>query len=343
MVSLKKIFVLVAAFEVYATTAEALSTPQNASAYVFNTAKSLLKKALAPTPAPRNSPQPLKLIDMIPALAEDRKIKPCQKGNLGSGNSKTWSNYHEICSYRFDRSASGEDADRNVVIQRLNDAITRNLQPQPGEESPGKFAIRSPFVPAHVEFEEGKPENTTEWTTNPGTKGVDMKNACQLCTSINDNYVVPRGYISNDGGHQCVCKKWAKGNEKFMVCNCDLCDAFLISMGLRKICMDLLKHKIESKMLSGYAALDDYNIFIVQYNDWKGLGKAMDFAIADIQKDHSVCKSGVQGQKLEDRHRLLHEVALPGKVCPKLLEDFIKKDYIKSQEEYLIGLRNPPN
>ncbi|KAN0107931.1 hypothetical protein V8E51_007673 [Hyaloscypha variabilis] len=316
MVSLKKLLVLLAAISACTTTADAFPNVRNTGAYFLNITKNLWTKESAATLSPRNVAQPLKLIDMIPSLAEDRNVKLCQKGNLGRGHPKKWSNYHEICAFPFDRTPASENANltREVLLERL-DERTRN-------SSAGEFHPRTPFKDSTFllrgDKEGGKFLGTTKWSANPGII-IDKMDACQLCTSINDNYVVPRGYIRKDGGHQCICKKWAKGDEKFMLCNCDLCDAFTIPSGLREQCMNMVIDREMSNMLSRYAAFNDHNAFMVQYNDWKGIGKAMDFAIVDIQKDLSVCKSGVQGKKSEDKHRVLHEVPARDN-CPQFLD-----------------------
>ncbi|PMD30145.1 hypothetical protein L207DRAFT_520527 [Hyaloscypha variabilis F] len=315
MASLKKLLVLLAAISACTTTSEAFPNVRNAGAYFLNKTRNVWKKEPAATLSPRNVAQPLKLIDMIPSLAEDRNVKLCQKGNLGRGHPKKWSNYHEICAFPFDRTPASENATltREVLLERLNESARRA-----GNFSSGEYYPRSEFKDSTFDSEGGKVLGTTEWSANPGIS-IERMDACQLCTSINDNYVVPRGYIRKDGGHQCVCKKWAKGDEKFMLCNCDLCDAFTIPSGLREYCMDMVIDREMSNMLSRYAAFNDHNAFMVQYNDWKDIGKAMDFAIVDIQKDLSVCKSGVQGKKSEDKHRVLHEVPARDK-CPQFLE-----------------------
>jgi len=347
MVCLKRVLIFFAVLATCTTIADAFPGPRTAGSYVLKTAKNLWSRENTTTLAARDVNQPMKLIDIIPSLADDRRIKPCQEGKLGSGPSKTWKNYHEICSYPFDRSAFSENVNRSVLINRLV-GDTKRTQPrlvanwsepvttqvdvlEKKWEHTGEFTLRSGIGYDEYNFKGGISGNRTEWATNPRTEGTNPKDGCQLCTSINDNYVVPRGYIRKDGGHQCVCKKWAKGDEKFMVCNCDLCDAFTITEGLRNMCMEMLVHRTTREMLTVYAALDNHNVFIVQYNDWKGLGKAMDFLVQDVQKDLSVCKSGIQGRKSEDKHRVLRELPLPGDVCPRLLLEITRP----KEEEWL--------
>jgi len=58
------------------------------------------------------------------------------------------------------------------------------------------------------------------------------------------------------------------------------------------------------------------------YNDKHKTGIAMDFALADIQKGITVCRSGVQGKEYETKGGMLWgETKSPGKACPAAFKD----------------------
>ncbi len=249
------------------STGKAFPDPREPARYFVNAARSLWTRDSQPRPqyVPPTTPpdllngaKPAKLKIIDHNLAPDRKIKSCQDGSLGFGNSHRDSNYHEICSYPL--PAISQSVDTATIIESLNNQHSSLA----GDK--GKFIARSKFEHGKVELIQGWPEDTIEWSQNPG-KLIDNKDACQLCTSIHDNYMIPKGYLAKDGTHQCVCKKWAKGYEKLMACNCDLCDAWLIPWGLRNQCWNMaIKNKKEG-YLSRYAALQSYNAFIRLYND----------------------------------------------------------------------------
>jgi hypothetical protein len=331
MVSPKMLFISVFAITACIGVGEAFAGPREAGTYIFNATRSLWKRAPEPPlkyPEPTESPDPhpaaaktMKLIDVNPALAKDRHIKRCSEGSLGydTWGGNYYSNHHEICTYSLHRSDAGEKVDRDTVIQRLNDNRDKAVNIK------GTFLIRSKFEPGQVELIKGWPEKTTEWSNNPGRHGINLEDACKLCTSVDDSYIIPRGYVRKDGVQQCTCKKWAKKGEKFEVCNCDVCDAFIIHMGLRAKCMEMAVRNVEEGYYSRYVALDNHNVFIRLYNDYHTVGKADDNAIADVQKEHTVCRSGVQGKEIENYSgKLFGDLPKPGKVCPGLLEEQVR-------------------
>jgi hypothetical protein len=321
------VFVVTACIDV----GEAFAGPREVGTYVLNAARNLWKRASEPPlkfPEPTELPDPYiasatttKLVSVDRALAKDRNIKRCRDGELGYdyGRLTYDSNHHEICTYSLHRSDASEKVNRDTIIKRLNDnrklAIAIN----------GTFLIRSKIGPGEVELTKGWPQSTTEWSNNPGRHGINLKDACQLCTSVDDNYIIPRGYVRKDGVQQCTCKKWAKRGEKFEVCNCDVCDAFIIPMGLRAKCMEMATRNIREGYLSRYVALHNHNVFIRVYNDYQKVGKAHDNAIADVQKEHTVCRSGVQGKEIENYSgKLFGDAERLGAVCPQLLKDALK-------------------
>jgi hypothetical protein len=328
MVFFKTLLISGIAFTACISVGELFAGPRDAGIHIFKSTRGLWKRTSEPPlqfPTPIESPdahpgaaKTMKLVDIDRTLAKDRNIKRCSDGSLGydkwGGNH--YENHHEICTYSLYRSDEGEKVDRDTIIQRLNDnrdraiAISRSL------------LIRSKIVPGQVELIEGWPEKTTEWSNNPGRHGISLEDVCKLCTSVDDNYIIPRGYVRKDGVQQCTCKKWAKQGEKFEVCNCDVCDAFIIPMGLRAKCMEMAGRNVEEGYYSRYVALDHHNVFIRLYNDRNEAGKARDGAVAHVQKEQTVCRSGVQGKEIENYSgKLFGDVDRPGKVCPGNLDE----------------------
>jgi hypothetical protein len=250
-------------------------------------------------------------------LAPDKEFRSCQTGTLGWGDKNKWGKHHEMCSYLL--PSGNRTIDTATIIQRLNEQHDYNVKAQ------SRFNVRSKIEPGKFEYMQDWPEGTMEWSNNPG-KMIQKKEACQLCTSIDESYIVPRAYLSSkDGSLQCSCKKWAQQYEKFEVCNCDVCDALLVQMGLRAKCMDMVGKNIKLGYLSRYAALDGHNAFVRVYTDKSNAGKAVDRVLEDVQKGKSVCKSGVQGKWVEDKEGVLFkDVKLPNAHCPAELDESVK-------------------
>jgi hypothetical protein len=322
MVLTKRMLFSVLAVTSLISTGKAFPDPREPARHVLNAARSLWKRDIPPSPGyvhPTTPPdllngaKPAKLETIDHQLAPDRKIKSCQDGSLGFGNSHRDSNYHEICSYPL--PAANQNVDTGTIIENLNNQHSSSAADK------GKFIARSKLERGKVELIQGWPEEAIEWSQNPG-KMIDNKDACQLCTSIHDNYKIPKGYLAKDGTHQCVCKKWAKGYEKFMACNCNLCDAWLIPWGLRNQCWNMAVKNKNEGYLSRYVALQSHNAFVRLYNDKHKTGIAMDFALGDIQKGITVCRSGVQGKEYETKGGMLWgETKSPGKACPAAFKD----------------------
>ena len=295
----------------------------SAAKSIFKRAPGLPLKPPEPTalPDPLEGAEPMKFVKIDPSLAPQRKMPQCQDTELGWdgwGGTRD-KNHHEICSYPFTRPSISEKINRDAIVERLN--ADREAK------GPRSYNVRTKIEPGKVELGKDWPEDTTEWSNNPGTRSLNHFDACQLCTSVDDNYIIPRGFINKKGVHQCVCKKWAQKAEKFMVCNCDLCDAFTIPQGLRDQCMKMAVENVKEKYLSRYVALNKHNVFIRLYNDVYKAGKAIDDTIAVVQKDLSVCRSGQQGKKRENHSgKLFGDVERPGDVCPRLLDVAVKGD-----------------
>jgi hypothetical protein len=305
------------------STGETIPGPQDAGRAVINVARSLWMRGMVPRPQyvqPATLPDPISLPKgakqetLHRHLAPDKNFRSCQTRTLGWGDKKNRIKHHEMCSYSL--PSGNHTIDTATVIQRLNKQHDYNVK------AGSKFNVRSIIEPGKFEYVQGWPEETIEWSNNPG-KMIQKKEACQLCTSIDESYIVPRAYLSGkDGSLQCSCKKWAQQYEKFEVCNCNVCDALLIQMGLRDKCMDMVAKNIKLGYLSRYVALDGHNAFVRVYTDKSNVGKAVDHALGDIQKEKSVCRSGVQGKWVEDKEGVLFkDVKLPNAQCPKELDE----------------------
>jgi hypothetical protein len=228
--------------------------------------------------------------------ATDRRLPSCT--NAHTGYSRHW---QIVCTEPFNNSLTGNLIEsKTALVERLE--RERELKIAQG----GHYLYRAEIEPGMTEIQIQAGMNTTtkdtinQWCSIPGYFPHE-KDACQLCESIHENYIVPRGYLRQDGTHMCVCKKWGKGQEQFQACNCDLCDALLIDSGLRAQCKKMHQSRFIQRYLSAYATLDNHNAYLKQYNEENGLGIAPDFLVGELLKDQLVCKSGIQG-KISENH-----------------------------------------
>ena len=327
MVSPMKIFIGAVVAAICVAPGEALILDYaKARTAVLNTVERLVKRSEPPPKfiEPRDNLDHLHGVKMVkineidPKLAPDRRIHNCQTHDIGWGNRHKWDNYNEHCHYPFIHNSTIEAVGREAIVKRLNEQRGKDV-------ANGAFITRGDIVHSTRELVPGWPESTMEWAANPGQKKIDVDSACKLCTSMDEHYILGKAYIKSDGTHQCNCRKWAHEYEKFMICNCDLCDALMVQ-NLRKTCQDMVAKNIKEGFLARYVTLDNRNAFFRVYNDRGANGKAIDHLMSDLQKDQSVCRSGVQGKKHEEKvSRPMWEYTdPPPPSCPGRMEQAVK-------------------
>jgi hypothetical protein len=245
-----------------------------------------------------------------PSKAKDRHLPSCENSRTG------WTGHWQtVCTEPFKNPVGPKTGNPFESTAALLEHLHKERQLKFDEG--GNYIYRTEVEPSMMWIENGINETSVQWCNIPG-RLQDDGNACQLCESIHDNYIVPRGYLKKDGTHMCVCKKWGKGSEQFMACNCDLCDALLIHNGLRAQCRRMYKRCFTQGYLGGYETLDNHNAFFRQYNDKYDVGMVRDWLVGEVQWDQSVCKSGIEGKTAENHHGAMYgEAPQPETRCHK--------------------------
>jgi hypothetical protein len=317
--------VLARAVENPSIAADANSVPATAPLQVATPGSSTAKGATPVSGFIRPDPEPFLAPDAVPSKAVGL---PAINASLASedhyatdfGECKDAPNnkWQVICSepYRFalPDGALGRKASKSVIdfIHRSNEEREIKLSVT------GYYNYRTEIGPGTTEIIKGYPETTVNWCNTPGNL-ANAKDSCELCNTMNNNYVVPKAFIrSKDSQHMCMCKQWRKGHDVFQVCNCDVCDALIIPTGLRQQCRNM-QNDCGPKgkgYLSAYTAFDNRNAFFRLYNDKGGVGYAHDFLVGEVQADLSVCKSGVQGKWQETYHGHLWDDEPHDLYCP---------------------------
>lgn len=146
------------------------------------------------------------------------------------------------------------------------------------------------------------PSNFKQCVNNGPTPKI--KDVQKLCSKVDSSYIIRRaGQNTTDPqAGPCVCKVWSYNSAVFSVCNCDSCDALVITSGLKDKCREISQHCTTQGYSSGYIKMPDVGSMYEQHMAEKGDKKDVKIELGDLTEAMKLtCKSGNETRVDQDR------------------------------------------